>query len=147
MSSCIPVSRLATAFTAVTVGADVCTPNPRACPACRPLLTGATFLGGADLSEAFEQMLLSMFDYMTSLDTIGIDPGLSRTFVSEGLRRPLPNRRVPALTTHVAGHDMHSLLYNLMDECLYIFSTEFFTPRVLKVIEFDKSNFKIRVEA
>ncbi|XP_078423613.1 protein archease isoform X1 [Cetorhinus maximus] len=79
---------------------------------------------GDTLEEAFEQVVMAMFGYMTDIETV----------------QPITTIEVEA-----EGHDMLSLLYNFMDEWLYQFSAEmFFIPREMKVIHMDRANYKIR---
>lgn len=58
---------------------------------------------GDSLKEAFEQCGISMFGYMTELETVEI------------------KQRVEIKAT---GHDLESLLYGFLDELLYLFSCE-----------------------
>eukprot|EP01137_Pigoraptor_chileana_P015101 Opistho-2@70620 len=81
---------------------------------------------GDDMAAAFEHVILAMFDYMTDLDLVDIDESQTHTF-------------------EVEGHDLESLLYAFMDEFLYVFSTEFFVPREVKVVDLDTHAFRIRV--
>eukprot|EP01136_Pigoraptor_vietnamica_P023584 Opistho-1_new@75830 len=81
---------------------------------------------GPDLAHAYASVVLAMFDYMTDLDRVDIDESQTRTF-------------------EVEGHDLESLLYNFMDEFLYVFSTEFFVPREVHVDDIDTDAFRIRV--
>ncbi|XP_067867863.1 protein archease isoform X1 [Heterodontus francisci] len=79
---------------------------------------------GDTLEEAFEQVVMAMFGYMTDIETV----------------QPTTTVEVEA-----EGHDMMSLLYNFMHEWLYQFSAEmFFIPREMKVIHIDRINYKIR---
>ncbi len=39
---------------------------------------------------------------------------------------------------------MHSLLFNFLDELLFIFSTELFVPAELHISEFDRSEWRIQ---
>ncbi|KAG8192959.1 hypothetical protein JTE90_028082 [Oedothorax gibbosus] len=79
---------------------------------------------GDTLKEAFEQIAVSMFGYMTEIDSVDI----------------LMKQDIEA-----EGHDMISLLYNYLDEFLYIFSAEpYFIARKVEILEFDKENFKIK---
>eukprot|EP01102_Stenamoeba_stenopodia_P006657 TRINITY_DN1841_c0_g2_i1.p1 TRINITY_DN1841_c0_g2~~TRINITY_DN1841_c0_g2_i1.p1 ORF type:complete len:115 (-),score=17.26 TRINITY_DN1841_c0_g2_i1:11-355(-) len=58
------------------------------------------------LQTAFEQQVIAMFDYMTEINAIEVDPNLE------------------PLNVFVEGHDLESLLYAFMDEFLFQFSTE-----------------------
>lgn len=65
---------------------------------------------GGDMSEAFEQIIMAMFAYMTDIDTVEMN------MYHE---------------IEVEGHDLENLLYQFMSEWLFYFSTEpFFIPRV-----------------
>lgn len=79
---------------------------------------------GDDLQEAFEQVGMSMFGYMTEIDKVDI----RYTYYIEA-----------------DGDDMMSLLYHYLDEWLFAFCAEpFFIPRVIKIVSFDRENFKIQ---
>lgn len=80
---------------------------------------------GDSLQEAFEQVALAMYGYMTDLTTVVI----SQTEDIE-----------------VEGHDMESLLFQFLDECLFVFSTEpaFLVAKKVSITSFDKENFKIK---
>jgi len=45
----------------------------------------------------------------------------------------------------IVGHDMKSLLFNLLDEFLYKFSTTGFVCKTAKVMNIDKSNFTLLI--
>lgn len=79
---------------------------------------------GDDLAEAFEQAAVGMFGYMTEIDTVEIQ-------TTEDIE--------------AEGHDMLSLLFHFLDEFLFVFSAEpFFIASKVKILEFDKENFKIK---
>jgi len=81
---------------------------------------------GPSLNVAFEQALLAMFNYMVELSSVEIDSSVEpRVYEAE-------------------GHDLESLLFKVMDEFLFIFSTEFFVCKKVNIIEFDKENFRIK---
>jgi len=79
---------------------------------------------GRTLKEVFEQVAVSMFGVMTELETVD----------------PLHEENVEA-----TGHDMKSLLYNFLDECLFVFSVEpFLCACIVQITEFDEQNFSIK---
>ncbi|XP_042222174.1 protein archease-like isoform X1 [Homarus americanus] len=81
---------------------------------------------GDNLTEAFEQAAVAMYGYMTEIDTVEI-----------GSRQEI----------EAEGHDMESLLYNFLDECLYEFSAEpFFIVRKVVITEFNKEAFSIKAK-
>ncbi|KAL5493286.1 hypothetical protein EMCRGX_G014440 [Ephydatia muelleri] len=81
-------------------------------------------LGGSSLSEAFEQVAVAMFGYITDLSTVEVT-------------------RSEEITAE--GHDMESLLFQFLNEFLFLFCAEpFFVAKEVKITEFDKQNFKIR---
>lgn len=67
---------------------------------------------GTSLPRAFEQAVVAMMAYMTDLELIEVRE--EHTFSAE-------------------GHDIKSLLYNFMDECLYVFCTELFVCKQVEV--------------
>nr|XP_054756485.1 protein archease-like [Lytechinus pictus] len=79
---------------------------------------------GPTLKDSFESVVQAMFDYMTDI------------------------RCVESTINHevsVEGDDMKSLLFNFLDEWLFVFSAEpFFIPREVKITEFDPKKFKIQ---
>ncbi|GBL93591.1 Protein archease-like [Araneus ventricosus] len=79
---------------------------------------------GSELKEAFEQIAVSMFAYMTEIDQVDI----------------LMTQDIEA-----EGHDMLSLLFHFLDEFLYVFSAEpYFIARKVKILYFDRVQFKIK---
>lgn len=78
---------------------------------------------GEDLKEAFEQVAVAMFGYMTEIDTV---------------------QMTDTQEIEAEGDDLLSLLYHFMDEFLFVFSADpFFIARVVKITEFDLENFHI----
>jgi SHS2 domain-containing protein len=67
---------------------------------------------GTSLPLAFEQAVVAMMAYMTDLELVEVRE--QRTFTAE-------------------GHDLKSLLYNFMDECLYVFCTELHVCKQIEV--------------
>jgi len=82
---------------------------------------------GKTLKESFEQMVVCMFGYITSLELVMIDESCTQIL-------------------EVEGHDLESLLYSFMDEFLFMFSTEFIVCKEVHILEFDVENFKIKVQ-
>lgn len=82
---------------------------------------------GVQITEAFEQVVMAMFGYMTELHAVDMDPALTRRYSA-------------------SGHDLLSLLYNFMDEFLYIFCTEDFVCRCVKITSFRREG-QFAVEA
>ncbi|CAL4161210.1 unnamed protein product, partial [Meganyctiphanes norvegica] len=78
---------------------------------------------GDTLTEAFEQTANAMFGYMTEIDKVDIE------FKHQ---------------IEATSDDMEGLLYQFLDECLYVFCVE---PNIIarKVVinEFDKESFRI----
>jgi Uncharacterized conserved protein len=81
-----------------------------------------------DMKGALEQLVLSMFEYMTSLETVGIDPELSEQV---------------GLNVKVEGHDLKSLIFNFLDEWLFIFHSNYFLVKEIDVSSLDLENYAI----
>ncbi|KAH7700502.1 archease [Aphelenchoides avenae] len=83
---------------------------------------------GSSLEESIEQLCVSMYGYMT--EEIGsVEPVYSMDFTA-------------------SGADLSSMIFNLLDECLYGFTTEpFFIGRVARVIGLDHEKFEVKVRA
>ena len=79
---------------------------------------------GNDLKEAFENVGLAMFGYMTEIDTVDMHN---------------------LYAVDAEGDDLEGLLFHFLDEWLFAFSAEpFFIPRKIVITEFDQDNFKIK---
>eukprot|EP00088_Acartia_fossae_P044363 TRINITY_DN47048_c0_g1_i1.p1 TRINITY_DN47048_c0_g1~~TRINITY_DN47048_c0_g1_i1.p1 ORF type:complete len:158 (+),score=45.97 TRINITY_DN47048_c0_g1_i1:29-502(+) len=79
---------------------------------------------GQDLKEAFENVGMAMFGYMTDIETVDMD--LQTVVEAE-------------------GDDMEGLLFHFLDEWLFVFSADdFFIPRKIIITDFDVENFKIK---
>ncbi|CAL8102262.1 unnamed protein product [Calicophoron daubneyi] len=80
---------------------------------------------GDNQKEAFEQIAMAMFNYMTTdYDSVEM---------------------LEKCETEATGDDGMSLLFHFLDEWLFAFSAErFFIPRVVKITEFDMKNFRIK---
>lgn len=78
---------------------------------------------GKTLPEAFSQVCVCMFSYMTDLDTVDCETSVD---------------------VEATGHDMLDLLYHLLDEFLFSFGTELIAVRFVDILEFDQENLRIR---
>ncbi|XP_013383173.1 protein archease isoform X1 [Lingula anatina] len=79
---------------------------------------------GDDIKEAFEQVAMAMFGYMTEIEYVEM----------------LDKQSIEA-----QGEDIESLLFHFLDEWLFLFSAEpFFIARKIKITEFDEENFRIK---
>ena len=79
---------------------------------------------GDNLGEAFENVAMAMFGYMTEIETVEM---------------------ALALEMECQGEDMEGLLFHFLDEFLFAFSAEpFFIPRKIVITEFDRQNLRIK---
>jgi len=81
---------------------------------------------GPTLKEAFEQAGIAMTGYMTEIDKVDINPELE------------PRE------AEVNAEDLESLLYQFLEEILFIFSTEFIIFKRVTILEFDRQTFRIK---
>jgi len=81
-----------------------------------------------DMKGALELLVISMFGYMTSLETVGIDTELSQ-HVGQNIK--------------VEGHDLQSLIFNFLDEWLFTFHSNYFIVKEIHVSILDLDNFTI----
>ncbi|KAJ0390503.1 hypothetical protein P43SY_011706 [Pythium insidiosum] len=79
---------------------------------------------GNSLEEAFASVTLCMFNYMTDLRRVETAP-------------------TPVARVAVEGHDLLSLLYNFMDEFLFLFATEGAVCRTIDCLVLDTEAFRI----
>ena len=86
-----------------------------------------------------------MFGYMTDLETVEIDPSLEVEVEVEGeVHRYTAPYQWHDCTT---GHDHISLLYNLMNEFLYVFGSEnYLVCKEIEITEFDEVNNRIKAK-
>ena len=80
---------------------------------------------GYTMAEAFEQVTVGMFGYMTELDSVEVDDACTRVVEAK-------------------GHDMLSLLYSFMDEFLYLFCGDEIAISQIDVLELDTTNWTAR---
>ena len=82
---------------------------------------------GENLEKAFEQCAIAMFGYMTELDTV---------------------EEAGTLLLESSGHDLHSALFNFLDEWLFNFSADpFFIPFKIEITEFERAEDDIRIKS
>lgn len=75
-----------------------------------------------DLNGTFASCAVAMFGYMCQLNEISTDLEVEIT---------------------ASGHDLHSLLYNFLDECLYIFHTDSFAMVNIVIGELNTTNYSL----
>jgi SHS2 domain-containing protein len=101
------------------------------------------------LEFAFERVVECMFNYMTDLSHVDIDPDEAIELSVEGRwlhARPgkVAWREIePFCFWFPAGHDNMSLLFNLLDEFLFTFCTEYFICKRAEIVSFDREKFKL----
>eukprot|EP01084_Bolivina_argentea_P279406 477666_1 len=79
---------------------------------------------GNTISESFEQIGISMFGYMTELESIDY---------------------IKSFEINAKGHDLHSLLFHFLDEFLVAFGCEnYLLFRDIEIVQFDIKNFSIK---
>ena len=79
---------------------------------------------GNTMKEAFEQIGVAMFGYMTELETV---------------------EYIKSFEIQAKGHDMNSLLFHFLDELLVAFSIEeYLLFKDIEITEFDTKNFVIK---
>jgi len=78
---------------------------------------------GRTRAEAFAQVCVGMFQYMTDLDKIEL---------------------TSSVEVEATGHDLLDLLYHLLDEFLVVFGTTLHVSRCIDVLEFDEEGLRIR---
>jgi SHS2 domain-containing protein len=120
---------------------------------------------GKTLADAFANMAPCMFNYMTDLSTVVIDPAKAAEFTVKGNGQDLiSNFKQPCflskslrilsslIVVHhyhitifsIEGHDMMSLLHKYMEELLFNFSTDNFCCVRVDIINFDRDTFEIK---
>lgn len=87
---------------------------------------------GETFQSALEHIVICMFGYMTSIDLIQDHPELSRAM---------------ATNVEATGHDEKSLVYNFLDEWLFIFHDQGFVPNRVVIHCIDRTNFSIHSSA
>jgi len=78
---------------------------------------------GRTREEAFAQVCVGMFQYMTELDGVEL---------------------VQSIEVEAHGHDVLDLLYHLLDEFLFAFSTQMHISRCVEILEYDEVGLRIR---
>ncbi|CAN0185090.1 unnamed protein product [Ascophyllum nodosum] len=84
---------------------------------------------GGSMERAMEAALAAMFNVMTDIKRVDVDPSLTRE-------------------VEARGHDGLSLLFALLDEFLFLFHSEGFAVKKATVVgEVDREAWKVRVKA
>jgi hypothetical protein len=126
------------------------------------------------MEEAFANAALAMFNYMTPLEGVGVDPALTRWVccgwaweggtagrqpagarVLVAFRTPAPHpQRAPSRgaalpparpsTFEAAAHDLPSLLFAFLDELLFTFATELLVCCDVAVDPIDRDNWRVQ---
>merc|ERR1712003_268096 len=79
---------------------------------------------GSTMTEAFEQVGVAMFGYMTELETVEYKKSFE---------------------INAKGHDLDSLLFHFLDECLVAFSVEeYLLFKDIEIEEFDRNKWTIK---
>eukprot|EP00172_Hildenbrandia_rubra_P001342 Plantae.Rhodophyta-Hildenbrandia_rubra.ctg18796.p1 GENE.Plantae.Rhodophyta-Hildenbrandia_rubra.ctg18796~~Plantae.Rhodophyta-Hildenbrandia_rubra.ctg18796.p1 ORF type:complete len:211 (-),score=50.67 Plantae.Rhodophyta-Hildenbrandia_rubra.ctg18796:279-911(-) len=81
---------------------------------------------GDTLEESFAQAAIGMFGYMTDLERIEM---------------------MKEVTVEAEGHDMESLVFNFLDECLYEFGGDGFIMKRVEVENVDRKFWKVKAKA
>ncbi|XP_057338867.1 protein archease-like [Microplitis mediator] len=82
---------------------------------------------GETLQEAFEQVAMAMFAYMTEIDKVEIKQSYD---------------------IEAQADDLMGLLFHFLDELLFMFCAEpYLIAKKVKILEFDTVNFKIKARA
>lgn len=78
---------------------------------------------GRTLSEAFSQVCVAFFSYMTELKSVEL---------------------VSTVEVEAKGKDMLDLLYHLLDEFLFVYGSTYTICRRVQILEFDERQFRVR---
>ena len=73
---------------------------------------------GPDLKVAFEQAAVGMFGYMTDLTSVEIEEDEVKEIKAE-------------------GHDLESLLFQFLDEFLFVFASDYFVCKKIKITSWE----------
>jgi SHS2 domain-containing protein len=73
---------------------------------------------GEDLTGALENLALAMFNYMASLDGVEIDEEFSTVVASKIIAK---------------GHDLQSMVFNFLDEWLFVFHSTYFIAKYIEI--------------
>ena len=84
---------------------------------------------GKSLESALAQQVVAMAGYMTDISTVQERDGCE------------------ALEVEASGDDLHSVIFALMDEFLFRFSTEFYIWKRVEVLSIDRKSWTARAMA
>ena len=100
------------------------------------------------MEDALNHMAPCMFNYITDLSLVEIDPNKTISLSVSGLFFSSKITKIfyDKCDLCLLGHDMHSLLFAYMDEMLFKFCADSFVFKSMKIINLDKVNFKLEAE-
>jgi len=81
---------------------------------------------GGTLGEALEGQALGMFNYMSELKFVNLDPACTRELLTS------------------EGHDLHSMVFGFLDELLFTFHTENIIACKVEVLDIDRDHWRVR---
>ena len=96
---------------------------------------------GRSVEEAFEQQVIGVMGLITELESVRVPTAPDASGRSADGVGGAGQREVC-----VEGHDMHSLLYNFLDEWLFQFNAEAFVCKRVKITRFDRTSWTIASE-
>ncbi|KAJ8333091.1 hypothetical protein SKAU_G00419870 [Synaphobranchus kaupii] len=106
---------------------------------------------GDSMEEAFEQVAMAMFGYMTDTetveptDTVEVESEGSRPSLCRNFREISKAAGVKSDSGGGRGDDWESLLFHFLNDWLFKFSADlFFVPREVKVLHIDRMHYRIR---
>lgn len=90
-----------------------------------------------------------MFNYMTDLSTVNINPNETRTVTVQGMlilptSLATPNESCFLLYVLLLAHDMESLLFKYMDEMLFKFCSDSFCVKKVEISLLDVDTFTVQ---
>lgn len=103
------------------------------------------FIGGNNLKEAFEACAIGLFGYMIEIDKVDIDESLEPTeFEVSGNIYYCYIHKILKRLFFILAEDLESLLYEFLEEFIFIFGTELIVFKDIKLEVFDTKELKIK---